>query len=252
MPETTPSENTSGSATALAEPPQPPTTPPGAVASGTPAPRRKRTGLILAIVLSLVAIVFVGVVVFLVMNSGSGGSAVTTAETNAAFDSAMKKAGVNAAYPGTTVALTDIKPTGSHPFSATFTAGEVAALFNTFPYESDIAGTRVSLQRVTLAIPASGSVQIDAAVTANSGTYSGSVELPLTFAGGSVDSPGATSLSVEGIPGSSGQKAQVTGALVSYFNAYLSAAPGLTIESATLTADGVTVTGTAPDSLAYP
>ncbi len=48
------------------------------------------------------------------------------------------------------------------------------------------------------------------------------------------------------------QKAQVGGALVDYFNAYLSAASGLTVESASIGADGVTVTGTAPDSLTFP
>ncbi len=41
-------------------------------------------------------------------------------------------------------------------------------------------------------------------------------------------------------------------ALIDYFNAYLAAAPGLTIESASIGADGVSVTGTAPDSITFP
>jgi len=249
--ETSPAENASGTATALAEPPQPPTTPPGAVGSATPEPRRKRTGVILAVVLGLVAIGFVAVVVFLVMNSNKSNEA-SLAAKNAAYDSAMQKAGVQAPYPGAPVALTDVTATGSHPFEATFTTAEVAALLSTFPYESDVAGVQVSLQDVTLSVPEAGTVQIDAAVTANGGTYNGSVTLPLTYSGGRVESTGVTGLSVEGIPGNEGQKAQVGGALVNYFNAYISAAPGLTIESATLGADGVTVTGTAPDSLTFP
>ncbi len=89
-------------------------------------------------------------------------------------------------------------------------------------------------------------------MTANGGSYSGSVTLPLTYSAGRVNSTGVTALSVEGVLGNDGQKAQVGGALLDYFNAYLAAAPGLTIESASIGADGVTVTGTAPDSLAFP
>ncbi len=251
MSETAPTDNTGATATALAEPPVPPTTPPTAAASGTPEPRRKHTGVIIAIVASIVALVFVVAVVLIVRGSGSSDAA-RAAATAAAYESAMKKAGVTAAYPGAPVAVEDITPTGSHPFSATFSPAEVAALLNTFPYESDAAGIRILLQRVSVAIPEAGTAKLNASLTANGGTYSGSVTLPLSFSGGQLSSTGVTALSAEGIPGNDGQKAQVGGALVDYFNAYLAAAPGLTIESASIGADGVTVKGTAPDSLAFP
>lgn len=238
------------SATALADPPKPPGTPPGAVASGTPEPRRRRTGLIVAIVLSVLAIGLLALSVFIVMASRGGGA--SAAATKAAYESAMHKAGVKADYPASPIALTSVKPSGSHAFSATFSPQEMAALLNTFLHELNAAGVRISLHNVVLAVPAPGVARLAASVTVNGGTYSGSVTLPLTFSGGRVDSTGVTELSLEGIAGSNGQKAQVASALIAYFNAYLAAAPGLTIESATITADGVNVKGTAPDSLTFP
>lgn len=252
VPEITPAENSGGPATALADPPQPPNTPPGAVASGTPEPRRRHTGLIVAIVLSLLAIGLLALVVFVVLGARDGGSGANASATKASYESAMRKAGVTAAYPGRPVALTGVTPRGSHPFSATFSADEIAALFNTFPYESDVAGARIALRNIALALPGPGTAQLAASVTANGGTYSGAVTLPLAFSAGRITSTGATALTVEGINGSDGQRAQAGSALVGYFNAYLAAAPGLTIESASITADGVTVTGTAPDSLTLP
>lgn len=251
MPETPDADATGGGpATALAEPPKPPSTPPGAVSGATPPPRRKRTGVIVAVVAAVIALAFVAVVVYLVTNSGSNtGSADST---RASFDSAMQKAGVTAAYPGTPVAVTDVTSTGSHPFTATFTPAEVAALLNTFSYESDIAGIRIALRNVSIGVPEPGTVEINASVTANGSTYSGSVTAPLTFSDGRVETTGVTALSAEGIPANDAQKSQVGGALIDYFNAFLAAAPGLSIESASIGPDGVTVTGSAPDSLTYP
>ena len=251
MPETTPAENTVGPATALADPPQPPDAPPGTrVGAAMPEPRRKRTGLIIAIVSAVVALAFVGVVVLLVMNSRSNGTA-DAAARQAAYESAMQKAGVTASYPGQPVELTSIKPTGSHEFAATFSPEEVAALVNTFVYESDVAGTRISLRNVRASLPAPGVADLKASVTANGGTYSGAVTLPLVYESGRFSTTGVTALNAEGVPGNDAQKSQVGGALVDYFNAYLAAAPGLAIESASIGADGVTVAGTAPDSLAF-
>ena len=39
--------------------------------------------------------------------------------------------------------------------------------------------------------------------------------------------------------------------LVAYMNGYLAAAPGLKVAAADLTADGVHVTGTAPDTISW-
>jgi len=241
-----------GSATALADPPGPPPVAPGAVAAGAPEPPKKRSGVVAAIVAGLIAIVLLAAVVYLVVaTTGNKGNGASTARRSA-FESAMHKASVAAAYPGGPVALTSVTASGSHRFSATFTPAEVAAILNTLTFESDSAGIQISLRNVTLGVPEPGTARLSAAVTANGGTYAGSVTLPLSYAGGQVSSSGATDLSIEGISGNAGQKAQVSTALVRFFNAYLAAAPGLTIDTASIGADGVTVTGSAPDSLSYP
>jgi hypothetical protein len=252
VPETPSAESASGPATALADPPQPPTTPPGSVAGSAPEPKRKRTGIIVAVVASLVAVAFLVAVVLLVMRSSGGSGVADTAATKAAFDSAMQKAGVTAGYPGQPVELTSVVPTGSHPFTATFSAEELAALLNTFVYEYDVAGTRIALRNASLGSSAPGVADISASINANWSTYSGSVTLPLTFASGRVSTTGVTALTAEGFPANDGQKAQAGSGLVDYFNAYLAAAPGLTIESASIGADGVSVTGMAPDSITFP
>ena len=172
MPDTTPAENPAGPATALAEPPAPPpTTPPGAIAAGTPKPRGSRTGVIAAIVLSILAFVLLVVVVVIVTRSRGGSTGGTVNLT--AYESAMQKAGGTAPYPGKPVDLTSVKASGSHPFTATFTADEIAALLNTFPYEYDSAGMKLSLRNVALTVPAAGTARLAASVTLNGGTYVG-------------------------------------------------------------------------------
>ncbi len=118
----------------------------------------------------------------LVMRSSGGSGVVDTAATRAAYDSAMQKAGVDAQRtPAQPVELTSVVPTGSHPFSATFSADELAALLTTFVYEYDVAGTRIALRDVRLSSSAPGVADMSASVSANGSTYSGSVTLPLTL-----------------------------------------------------------------------
>jgi hypothetical protein len=69
---------------------------------------------------------------------------------------------------------------------------------------------------------------------------------------GEVRSSGVTALTVEGITPNDAQKSQVSDALVMYANSILGAAPGLKVHTAIIEADGVHVTGTAPDSITYP
>ena len=192
----------------------------------------------------------VAIVLYLVF--GRTGPAPTAAATRSSFVSAMRKAGVKAAVPAAPTPLTTVRSTGSHPFSATFTADEVAALLNTFPCTASVAGVQIAMQGASISISAPGSVKFSAKVAVNGGTYIGAATLPVSFSGGQIASTGATALSVEGLPGSDAQRTQVTDALTTYFNAYLSAAPGLHIDSARVLADGVSVKGTAPDSLSYP
>jgi hypothetical protein len=164
----------------------------------------------------------------------------------------MKKAGVKAAFPATPVDLAQVKATGSHPFDATFTGPEVSALMNAFPHTVPVQGTEVAISSVSVSFPAAGTATLSGTVAVNSSTYSGTVTGPAEYSGGAITSSGATQASGEGIPLSAGQAQQVTQVLLGYLNGYLAAAPGLKIESASITADGVHVTGTAPDSLTMP
>ncbi len=245
-------ESTAGTATALAEPPRPPTVPPGVNAAGeAPRPRPSRTGVVVAVVVVLIALALLGVVGYLIKSAMSPAVSSTSGQMSA-FASAMQKAGVRAEFPVAPIELDGVRASGSHPFSATFTAEEIAALLNTFPYTSNGAGINIGVRDVSLKIPNVGSVQLSARVTANGATYSGSVTAPASYAQGHIITPGATKLSVQGIPGSAAQKAQVSDALATYFNAYLSAAPGLHVDAARIYANGFGVTGTAPDTISYP
>jgi hypothetical protein len=213
-------------------------------------------GAVAAMVVALMAVLLLGVVVWLVFasrgglgNKSGGGSPAMIA----AFESAMKKAGVKASYPANApIDLTTIRATGSHPFSATFSPDEVAALMDTFSYSADVAGMQIAINRATVTFPAPGTIHLQANVTANGGTYAGALTAPVAFSAGQVTSSGVNELSVEGISANSAQKGQVSDALIQYANSLLSAAPGLKIDSASIQADGLHASGTAPDSLSYP
>ena len=244
-----------GTATAVATPPAPPAKPPvaGTETPGGDGRKHRRTG-VWVLVSVAIALLMVGGLVWLVMSSIHGrGSVTDSAAVQAAFASAMKKAGVSAAYPAAApVGLTTVIATGSHPFSATFTPEEIGALLDTFSYKASVAGMEISIAQATVAFPSPATIQLDAQVSANGSNYSGSLVAPVTYANGQVGSSGATKLTVEGIGANDAQKSQVTDALVLYANSLLAAAPGLKVDSATIEADGLHVSGTAPDSLSYP
>ncbi len=202
-----------------------------------------------------VVVVFVAIIVGTVVWALGRPSAAQQdpAATRAAFASAMKKAGVDASYPTSApVELTGVEASGSHPFSATFTAEELSALLTTFPYAYTANGTSVALERAVISVIETGTMGLNTGVTVDGKGYSAAVEAPVELRLGSVTSPGATSATVEGFSLSSGQLAQVTTAVIDYVNAYLSAAPGLRVGSARVTGDAVVVTGVAPDTLTYP
>jgi hypothetical protein len=247
------SPETAGSpAVATAEPPAKPPAPPatGSATPGGSAPKRGWIGWTVgAVIVVLVIGGLVGVVVWS-RSRGSGAAAYSSAATP--FDSAMKKAGVKATFPPAPVDLVTLKAAGAHPFDATFTAQEVSALMNAFPHAVPVQGAEVALSRVTVTFPAPGTAGISGTVSMNSSSYSGFVTGPVEYASGGITSPGATEAQGEGMQLSAGQTQQVTGIVLAYLNGYLAAAPGFSVQSATVTADGVHVTGTAPDSLTLP
>ena len=177
--------------------------------------------------------------------------------TGAAFDagafaSAMRKAGVEATAPAAPVDLTEVQASGSHPFTATFTAEELSAVLNAFPYSADVMGTPIELSRVTVTLPGEGRVGISGRVTVNDSTYSGSVTGKATVEAGTMTVSGPVEASAEGIGVGGDRARQAADALAAYFTAYFAAAPGLTVESAQIASDGVRVTGQAPDRLVLP
>jgi hypothetical protein len=252
MAETPDSAESPGTATAVAEPPGPPGAPPAtATSSPSPAPRKKRwLGWVIGILSAVIVIgALTGVVVWAL---GRGSRSQDFSAYRTGFDSAMTKAGTKATFPGAPVELSSVSATGSHPFDATFTAEEITALVNTFPWTTEIQATSVAVSGVTVGFPSAGTASLDAAVKVNGSSYSGSLEGPVAYRMGSITSPGATKVTAEGFTVSGDRAAQATDMLLVYLNAYLAAAPGLKVQKAAVTADGVSVSGTAPDSLTLP
>jgi hypothetical protein len=202
-------------------------------------------------VMSAVIVVgaLVGVVVWAL---GRGAHPADFSAYKPGFDSAMAKAGTKATFPGAPVELSGVSATGSHPFEATFTADEITSLVNVFRWTTDIQGTSVAVSGVTVGFPSVGTASLDAVVKVNGSSYSGSLEGPVDYRSGAITSAGATKVVAEGFTVSGDRATQATNMLLVYLNGYLGAAPGLKVDKAAVTADGVTVSGTAPDSLTLP
>ena len=166
-----------------------------------------------------------------------------------AFESAMRKAGVSAGEPASPIALTAIKPTGSHHFDATFTGDELAALMSAFTY-APASGQRFALSHVGVSFE-SDTVSISGTVNASGNSYSGTMSAPVAYESGRIVLSGTPSVTAEGLSIGGAQAQQATTLVLGYVNGYLDAAPGLNIESATATANGAHVVGTAPDSISY-
>jgi len=235
---------------------EPPASPPAPPATGTETPdgrgpKRSWVGWVVGVL--VVVLVVGGLVAFVAWTLGRSNPRAGGQATQAtAFASAMKKAAVKATYPPAPVALDSLKVTGSHPFDATFTPGEISALMNAYTLTVPVQGNDVVLSKVTVSFPAPETAALAGTVAVSGSTYSGSVTGPLVFGNGALSSTGATDVQAEGFAVSGAQAQQVTAVVLRYLNGYVAAAPGLKIESATISADGAHVTGTAPDAIATP
>jgi hypothetical protein len=237
-------------ATALAEPPGPPRTPGTATATPPPPKRRRWIGWAIGILcLVLVVGALVGVVVW-----ARTRNAPTTdfSAYRPGFESAMRKAGTTATFPAAPVDLQGVSATGSHSFEATFTADEITALVNVFPWTTEIQGTPVAVSGARIGFPSAGNASLRARVKVSGSSYSGTVEAPVRFQMGAITSTGATKVLAEGIAVKGDRAAQATDMLLVYLNAYLAAAPGLDVYAADVTNAGVHVKGSAPDALVMP
>ena len=245
------SQQTPATATALAEPPAPPRTPGTATATPPPPKRRRWLGWVIAVICIVIVVGgLIGVVVW-----ARGRSAATTSDFSvyrSGFESAMRKAGTNAPFPSGPVELESVSATGSHSFEATFTADEITALVNVFPWTTQIQGTSVAVSGAHIGFPSAGTASLRANVELNGSSYSGTVEGPVRYQMGAITSTGATKVVAEGISVKGDRATQATDMLLLYLNAYVEAAPGLRVYSAQVTDSGVEVKGTAPDALTLP
>jgi len=170
----------------------------------------------------------------------------------AGWESAMAKASVEATFPAGPVDIREVRPTGLQPFNATFTDAEITALLNTYTFTTEIAGTAVTVSDVDVTFPRAGVAQATARVATGPDSYSVDMTIPLQRSATGIDSPGATSLSVEGFSVKGQRREQASEALVAYLNLYVRAAPGLIVERAEIVNGGLAVTGSAPVKLEHP
>ena len=250
-----PTEPVTGAATATAEPPKPPAAPPATgVAAPGPGHNRGRGCLIAGVLVAVVVLLALGGLVWWAAlqpgASTTSGPTVGSAADTSAFGSAMRKAGVKAPpAPTSPVPLTSVKPLGSHPFDATFTFEELAAVLRAFSYTPKSA-TSIRL-RVDALSQTGGDLRLDGEVTAAGSSYGGYVQGPVRFVGGKIVPDGSFTANAGGISVGGAQAAQAAGILLEYLNRFLAAAPGLKVSSAAVVTGGVHVTGTAPDSISW-
>lgn len=250
-PDTQGTENAHASTATLAPPSPPDERPPtGLSTADTPAPKRRWVAWTVGI-LSAVIVVgsLVGVVVW-ALNRGSGG--VDFSSYQGAYASAMKKAGVTAAFPTAPVDITTVKSAGEHPFEASFTAQEITALVNALTFSANIQGTDIAVSDPLIELAGTNAARLSGSITLNGSSYSAAVEGPVGFSAGQITSSGATKATAEGFSVGADRAKQATTGLLEYLNLYLGAAPGLTVTTAEVTPEGFKVRGTAPDTLSLP
>jgi len=167
--------------------------------------------------------------------------------------SAMAKAGVEATFPAGPVELTELEASGRKDFSATFTPEEIAALVAVYHYSSDAFGAGVAFSDLKILFPEPGRGSLEGKIHLDGSTYKVSASAPTSYVNGSIvlRLQGAE-LRVEGFGVGGDRKTQAIQSLSAYLNALLDAAPGLDVESAEITAEGVSVKGAAPTSLENP
>lgn len=211
---------------------------------------RGRAWVIALLVVGIVAVLVAGTVWLVRLTAEPVASQAEL--RRAAYDSAMRKAGVEATMPPEPVDLRLIQTFRSHSFETTFTAEEIAALLNTYPFTSTIQGTTVSLGAVRLAFEDAGVVSMRGRLSAGDQSFSARLTAPATWTATGLTSTGITELRVSGIEPDAEQTAQASAAVVAYFNDLIRTAPGLVVRKAVIFEDGLAVSGDAPDTITHP
>ncbi|MBE0416822.1 MAG: hypothetical protein IBX63_03570 [Coriobacteriia bacterium] len=208
---------------------------------------------IIAAVAFVVLAGLVGLIAWAISSSGSASAPRPGFERyESAWESAMRKASVKATFPAGPVDLTLVRTFGSQSFEATFTAEEMAALMSVYRYETSVSGESFSIGDVSVAFPDEDVAALNVTLFTEGSRYKAKAEAPFAYDGGRITSPGLTSLRVEGFSVSGARRDQAGGALIDYLNRYLSAAPGLSVDEARITTDGLAVKGSAPMSIEHP
>ncbi len=167
-----------------------------------------------------------------------------------AWTSAMRKASVDATFPDEPVDIASLTAAGNHAFQATFTAQEITALVTVYRYAP--SGQAVTLRQVAVRFPNAGEAALSGSAVINGSGYSAEIAGPAGYESGAIVAQGPVRVSVEGF-GVGGERArQAADAALAYLNEFLDAAPGLTVDAAEITAEGLRVTGSAPDLLINP
>jgi hypothetical protein len=168
-----------------------------------------------------------------------------------AFASAMRKAGVTAPpAPDGRAPSQTLRVSGSHPFSATFTYPELTAVIRAFGPDANTAA-RMDVQVESLAAGSDGALRLTGRVSTGGSSYRGWVEGPVTLSAGHLSPAGAFTANVEGVGVSGAQAGQLANGVTQYFNRVLDSAKSLHVDAATIGPQGVTVTGSAPDSVSW-
>ena len=162
----------------------------------------------------------------------------------------MRKASVDATFPAEPIDITSLNAAGQHAFEATFTAEEITALVNVYRYAP--SGQAVTLQQVTVRFPNAGEAAVSGSAVINGSAYSAEIAASPTYENGSIVAAGPIRVSVEGFGVGGDRARQAADAVLAYLNEFLDAAPGLTVDTAEITSEGVRVTGKAPDLLLNP
>jgi len=236
---------------ATAEPPSPPSLPP-TTSTATPEPnRRRRRGWVIAgVAIAIVLIALAALVAFFWWQAQQP-APVAHPLVNSAVESALRKAHVSAPpIPATTIDLTQIRATGSHHFDATFTYDELVALLSTFTYlPRSTRGVTFTVNSITQAD--TGEIKLYGDIASRGMSLRGWIQGPVKFADGKIAPNGDFVANTNGLTVKGSQALRTALIAITYLNAYLRAAPGLKIQSATITSGGIHVVGTAPDRISW-
>ena len=220
---------------------------------------RRTTRRFLVVAISVAAVLVSGLVavVWWAQSRQTEGASVVRDNGFAAYEpawtSAMAKAGVEATFPAGPVELTSLRASGQRRFSATFSADEIEALLVVYPFAPTTLPQDVDLRDLEIAFPEPRVSELRARVGVGGAAYSVHAIAPTTYANDTIVI-GSTQakLTVEGFGVDGERKSQALRTFADYLNALLDSAPGLSVDSAEITAEGLAVEGAAPQRIEHP